>query len=346
MRAVDFEGRCDTLEHRQGIVDSTACEESVAPPEDTLAAAVDSTAGPVDSVSADSIPVRSADSIPEDSVATPSPQWHALAFEVRGSLYASLEVALRADSFGTAPAADVLGAHCSRCLWWDMSPWEDLIAGDSLQVVYSDSSENGFENMVVALRYVPVQGSANREFAVYRYLRTGDNYPSYWYGDGTEVPAMLDAMPLSTFEEITGVFGEPRSGHCHEGVDFKAPVGTPVRTSSGGTVTRTDWNMPYNGHGVEVDIGGGYSQVFIHLDRLAEGIRPGVRVEAGGVIGYVGNTGRSYAAHLHYQVNDRSSGYAVDPYLFHGCHRRTLAEGDMDGFNEHRSLCDSMMRES
>ena len=269
--------------------------------------------------------------------------WSTVAVEVRSSLYTSLAHVLRSDSLGSNVTAEVLGAHCSRCMWWDMEPWDDLIAGDSLYVVYADSLQGDFENRVVALRYVPVAGSENRPFSVYRYRRTGDNYPSYWYPDGTEVPALLDAMPISTFEEITGVYGEPRSGHSHAGVDFKAPVGTPVRTTSGGTVARTDWNTDYNGHCVEVDIGGGYSQVFIHLDRLAAGVSVGASLEPGGPVGYVGNTGRSYAPHLHYQINDLSSGYPVDPYIFHGCHRRSLAEGDMDGFAELRDRCDRMM---
>jgi outer membrane murein-binding lipoprotein Lpp len=343
VRAEDFEGRCDTLSQRQAIVDSTASGDTAALADDTLSLLEDAHAAQADSLPADSAALGDGpDSLPADTASVPA-GWRSLAMEARGSLYATIQAGLEADSQPSGPGPDVLGAHCSRCMWWDMRPWEDLIAGDSLYVVWTDSVGEGLENRVVALRYVPVEGSANGEFSVYRYLRTGDNYPSYWYPDGTEAPAMLDAMPVSTFEEITGIFGEPRSGHTHEGVDFKAPVGTPVVTRMGGTVTRTDWNTAYNGHCVEVDIGGGYSQVFIHLDGLAEGIRPGAQVEAGGLVGYVGNTGRSYAPHLHYQINDRNSGYAVDPYIFHGCHRRSLPEGDMDGFRDMRDLCDSLM---
>jgi hypothetical protein len=287
-----------------------------------------------------------ADSAGPDTSSGPEPQapdWRTVALEIRGSLYMSLSHCLQSDSLSPGIGAEALGAHCSRCMWWDLKPWDDLIAGDSLYVVYTDSLPDGFENRVVALRYVPVDGSANSPFSVYRYRRTGDNYPSYWYADGTEVPALLEEMPLSTFEEITGVFGEPRSGHTHAGVDFKAPVGTPVRSSAGGTVSRADWNTDYNGHCVEVDIGGGYSQVFIHLDGLAEGIGPGATVPPGGTVGYVGNTGRSYAPHLHYQINDLSSGYPVDPYIFHGCHRRSLTPEDMEGFEALRGRCDRMM---
>ena len=314
----------DTVAHA-AIPDSLELARPDSLAEDSLRelAAADSTA---DSLAADTV-----ETLPQ----TPS-DWHAVAMEIRGSLYSSLE--RHVDS-----QADVLGAHCMRCMWWDIRPWEDLIAGDSLYIVYTDSAQTGFENRILALEYVPVQGSSSPRFAVYRYMRSGDNHPSFYYADGTEAPALLDAMPVTTFEEITGVFGEPRSGHSHAGVDFKAPVGTPVRTVSGGTVSRVDWNSEYNGRCVEVNVGGGYSQVFIHLDGLADGVAPGARIPSGGLVGYVGNTGRSYAAHLHYQINDLSSGYPVDPYIFHGSHRRSLTDGDMEGFREFQSRCEMLM---
>jgi len=328
IRAQDFEGTIEPDTQRQMVADTAG----LSTPQVEIDTSTATDSFPSDSAALDSLPPPVA-----------GEGWRTIAVEVRSSLYTSLAHVMQSDSLGSGATAEVLGAHCSRCMWWDMDPWDDLIAGDSLYVVYTDSLPDDFENRVVALRYVPVAGSENRAFSVYRFRRTGDNYPSYWYADGTEVPILLDAMPVSTFEEVTGVFGEPRSGHSHAGVDFKAPVGTPVRSGSGGTVSRTDWNTDYNGHCVEVDMGGGYSQIFIHLDRLAEGLRVGASVEPGGLVGYVGNTGRSYAPHLHYQINDRSSGYPVDPYIFHGCHRRSLPEGDMDGFAELRDRCDRLM---
>ncbi len=338
IRADDYEDMAVSDSQRQSFADTAGL--SIPETESDTAATADL---PPDSAFVDS---SSADSAVTDSVDLPGPSpagWRPMALEIRGSLYASLNRRLQTDSLPPQVGAEVLGAHCSRCMWWDIRPWEDLIAGDSLYIVYADSAGGDFENRVVALRYVPVDGSGNGSFSVYRYLRAGDSYPSYWYPDGREAPALLDAMPLSTFEEITGIFGEPRSGHAHQGVDFKAPVGTPVRSTIGGTVSRTDWNTDYNGHCVEVDIGGGYSQVFIHLDRLAEGIRPGAAVTPGGLVGYVGNTGRSYAPHLHYQINDLTSGYPVDPYIFHGYHRRRLTDGDMEGFAALTERCGRIM---
>ena len=290
--------------------------------------------------SADTLPVP--DSIPEDTVSLPvAPRFESLegsrvlAVEIRGSLYETLQQACA----GQEP--DVLGAHFTRCLWWHIDPWRGICAGDSIIAVYRDEGF-GMENRTVALRYAPVSGSSNRPFAVYQFKRTGDNYPSYWRADGTEAVRLLDVMPVSTFEEITGVFGEPRGGHSHGGLDFKAPEGTPVRTPHGGRVIRMDWNTGYNGRCIELDIGGGYSEIHLHLQGIAPGLYAGSSAEQGSVIGWVGNTGRSYSAHLHYQINDEN-GYPIDPLIFSGSHTRTLPQADLDGFAQFRAACDSLI---
>lgn len=259
--------------------------------------------------------------------------WHVLVMELNGSLVSSLQRAEVDDP-------EVMAAHCTRCMWWNVDPWSDLIAGDTLWLLYSDSPP-GRENKVVAMRYHPVAGSTAQAFSVYSHHKQGDSFPSYFYPDGREVPKMMNSMPIRCFEEITGVFGEPRGGHVHRGVDFKAPEGTPVITTRGGTVERTDWNMEYNGRCVEIDIGGGYREIFLHLSGLGEGVAPGASLERGDTVGFVGNTGRSYAPHLHYQINDSGSGYSIDPYLFHGYHRRELVGNELETFRAFRDSCET-----
>lgn len=256
-----------------------------------------------------------------------------LAVEIRGSLYGSLQGAQ-----GIAP--DVLGAHCVRYLWWDLNPWTGLIAGDSLRILYS-TLPGERENTVAALRYIPLAGSANRAFTVYVYRKTGDNYPSIWYSDGSEVVRLLNRMPLSTFEEVTGIFGEIRGAGTHHGVDFKAPTGVPVRTVLGGRVNRVDWNTDYNGRCVEIDFCG-YREIFLHLDGISSGVSPGRTVEQGAQIGTVGNTGRSYASHLHYQINDPNEN-PIDPYVYLGSRRRTLEGEELVRFQAVRDSLDTLL---
>lgn len=283
-----------------------------------------------DTISLDTLPADTVESVPPDLADV-----RLTAFEVRGSLYESLSRALPDD------APDVLAAHLVRCLWWDIDPWNDMCAGDSLIVLFGDGSR-GIENRTVAVRYVPVSGSASSGFSVYLFLRAGDNYPSYWHADGSEAALMLNTMPISTFEEITGIYGEPRGDHQHAGQDFKAPEGTPVRTARGGTVARLDWNTSYNGRCIEIEMGGGYSEIFLHLSTISAGVVPGAFLAAGTVVGAVGNTGRSYSAHLHYQINDESD-RPIDPRLFFGTHRRQLEGADLQAFRAFCGRCDAMM---
>lgn len=275
---------------------------------------------------ADSIAADTVQDVRPDSLACP---WTRLALEINGSIYASLT--------GRIDEPDVLGAHIVRCMWWDTDPWGGMNAGDSLYVLVG---ETGRENRVVALRYRPKEGTSCQPFSVYSFRMTGDNFPSHYYTDGTEAVKLLSYMPVTTFEEMTGPYGEPRGDHYHAGVDFKAPAGTQVRTCRGGVVTRVNWNHDYNGNCVEVSIGAGYREVFLHLESIAGGVEAGSVLERGDVIGFVGNTGiTSTAPHIHYQINDER-GNPIDPYLFFGSRRRSLPPGDMDRFDAFRDSCD------
>jgi murein DD-endopeptidase MepM/ murein hydrolase activator NlpD len=261
--------------------------------------------------------------------------WRFAAVEIQGSLYQSLESVSDVES-------DILGAHCVRNLVWEMNPWRGFIAGDSVKILYT-TEESPRENMVVAFEYIPVSGSANHSFSGYLFTKTGDNWPSVWKPDGSELVKLLDRMPVGTFEEITSVFGEPRGNHIHQGVDYKAPEGTPVYSVTGGSVVRTNWNTPYNGNCVEIGFGG-YSEIFLHLNSIAAAVVPGAVIDPGEQIGTIGNSGISTAPHLHYQING-PDGYAIDPYLYFSSHRRTLDAEDMVLFQQRVDLCREMMGE-
>ena len=95
---------------------------------------------------------------------------------------------------------------------------------------------------------------------------------------------------------------------------------------------------------MEISIGIGYSEVFLHLNAIADGVVPGVTLQKGNTIGYVGTTGRtSTSPHLHYQINDEN-GNPIDPYLFYSSHRRNLPPSDMDAFIQFRNMCHARIR--
>ncbi len=274
------------------------------------------------------------DTVSADTLESVLPGATVYAFRIHGSLYSSAEAAGVEDP-------DVFSAHVVRCLWWRLDPWTDICAGDSICVLYADS-QGEIENRTIALYFSPAGGQPSGSFGVYQFRKSGDHYPSYFYSDGTEIAELLNTLPVSTFEEITGIYGEPRGDHEHAGIDFKAPEGTPVRTARGGSVVRTNWNSAYNGNCLEISMGGGYGEIFLHLRELAPQVSVGAQLQAGAVIGSVGNTGRSYSAHLHYQINDEN-GYPIDPILFFGTSHRSLDGADLRGFRAFVDLCNRAM---
>lgn len=87
----------------------------------------------------------------------------------------------------------------------------------------------------------------------------------------------------------------------HWGVDYAAPRGTAIYAGGDGVVQMAKWNGGY-GNYVKIRHNSEYSTAYGHMQRIAKGIRPGVRVKQGQIIGYVGSTGLSTGPHLHYEV--------------------------------------------
>lgn len=124
--------------------------------------------------------------------------------------------------------------------------------------------------------------------------------------------AATGAMVVPTSGRVTGVVGAYcSSGGAHGGIDIAAPSGTPVRAADGGVVSIAGTRADSASYGIFVRLHHGtrYRTIYAHLSKLA--VKAGQTVKEGQVIGYVGNTGRSYGAHLHFEVrldNVRQSG--------------------------------------
>ena len=98
----------------------------------------------------------------------------------------------------------------------------------------------------------------------------------------------------------------------HKGMDFTAPIGTPIYASGNGKVIRSSRSATY-GRVVYIDHGYGYRTIYAHMSKIKA--KRGQSVKRGDLIGYVGNTGRSVSAHLHYEV--RKNGKALNPINFY-----------------------------
>jgi len=106
---------------------------------------------------------------------------------------------------------------------------------------------------------------------------------------------------------VTSPFGY-RWGRLHAGIDIGVPYGTPIHAAASGTVVLAGWTGGY-GNYTCIDHGGGLATCYAHQSSIA--VSSGVQVSQGQVIGYVGNTGHSFGAHLHFEV--RINGVPVDP---------------------------------
>jgi murein DD-endopeptidase MepM/ murein hydrolase activator NlpD len=144
----------------------------------------------------------------------------------------------------------------------------------------------------ITMRAVPVRAAAPAALTRYE---VGESVPSHW--------------PLDVPGFVTR--GQVRPGvpdESHPGIDIAVPVGSPVRASGGGTVTAAGYEADY-GLFVLLRHPSGYETMYGHTSRLLAA--EGDQVQAGQVIGLSGNSGRSTAPHLHFEI--RHDGKSVDP---------------------------------
>lgn len=229
---------------------------------------------------------------------------------------------------------DVLSAVYARLFFWDLDLRRDLQKGDEVAVAYEWDGELAH---VSAASYR--SGKLGRTLRAYRFQASGEDYPSFWNEAGTEVSFRLIDGPLDTYEQVTSLLKDRPS---HQGMDFKVAVGTEVRAPRAGEVLRTDWNWKYNGNCVELRYSDGTIARFLHLSDTA--VEPGQRLAAGEPLGATGNTGRSTAPHLHYELE--RGGRVVDPVEYHGAQRRSLPEADRSAFRAERERLDGQLAQA
>ncbi len=225
-----------------------------------------------------------------------------VAVTIEGSLWSSLEKA------GEDPELAVLA---SDALAWDVDFYQDVHAGDRIQMVVEKVLAEG-----KLLRYGDVlaaeydgQGSGRKR--LYRYTDPA-GHTSYYDEDGNSARRGFLKTPLK-YAHVTSGFGSrlhPLLGYRkqHEGVDYGAPTGTPVWAIADGQVREAGWKGAC-GKAIVVQHRGGLETVYCHLSAMA--VSSGKPVSQKQVIGYVGTTGRSTGPHLHFAV--KRNGQYVNP---------------------------------
>jgi murein DD-endopeptidase MepM/ murein hydrolase activator NlpD len=243
--------------------------------------------------------------------------WHSSWFEfsevaatrvIQGVLEGSLESSIRRAG-GEAVVAYVM----ADVLQWDLDFNRDLRLGDRFEVLYEKIFLDGdFYRVgrILALSY----GNDDRVLEAYQFGEDEGHYD----GQGRPLQKLFLKSPLR-YSRVTSGFSSRRfhpvskSYRPHYGVDYGAPVGTPVRVTGNGVVQSAGWDRG-GGKTVKVRHPNGYLTAYLHLSRFADGVRSGTRVGQGEVIGYVGSTGVSTGPHLDYRM--QKGGRWINPQAF------------------------------
>lgn len=206
-------------------------------------------------------------------------------------------------------------------VWWVQVP-QELVKGDTLEAVFEERPAQ--EPLVHAVRFT--SRKHGKTYEAYRFQPNGETFARFYDPDGQALELSLVDGPLDTWEQVTSLL---RDGRKHKGVDFKAPIGTPVKATFDGVIARKNWNFRGNGNSLElVETGGqGRTALFLHLSEVENGIGPGQRVKRGQTIAKSGNTGRSFAPHLHYQL--MRGNQVIDPFESHKTTRSKLEAAEL-----------------
>lgn len=197
-----------------------------------------------------------------------------------------------------------------RALVWWINPRTDLRKGDSIEVVYE--TPEGLEPLAHAIWFR--SSKLEKTMVAVRYKADKNEFPRWFQPDGSELALRLVKGPIRRYEQITSLLMD---GRGHKGMDFKAPVGSKIYAPFSGKVVRKNWSRRGNGLCLDIQRPNGQRIYLLHLDRIVPGIRPGSWVKVGQHIAFSGNTGRSTAPHLHYQIEKTQRGRVLDPLKMH-----------------------------
>jgi murein DD-endopeptidase MepM/ murein hydrolase activator NlpD len=239
-----------------------------------------------------------------------------------------------------SPEGDRLALTVSRILVWNLNLSRDPRPGDLVEVLYRVDPEDPADIDVLGVRYKSEK--FKKTFEAWQFAPTGWTFPSWFDESGREVPAFLTDGPILEYRQITSLIGD---GRGHSGMDFKTPVGSVVRAPFDGTVTRANWKFRFNGNCLEIRGSDGRTAKLLHLQGLADGIAAGTKVKAGQIVARSGNTGRSFAPHLHYELTS-ASGRTLDPIDEHVVKHRLLGVADKAAFEAVAALLARRMDEA
>jgi len=179
----------------------------------------------------------------------------------------------------------------------------DIRKNDNFQIMYEvfeDDDGKIFETGNIIFADLKLSGKNN---ALYYFEKKESE--GHYDENGKSVEKALMKTPING-ARLSSAFGmrkHPIDGFnkIHRGTDFAAPMGTPIMASGSGLITRARW-CGGGGNCIKIKHNSTYETIYAHMRNFAKGIKEGIRVKQGQIIGYVGSTGKSTGPHLHYEV--------------------------------------------
>ena len=179
----------------------------------------------------------------------------------------------------------------------------DIRKNDSFQIMYTvfeDDNGKIFETGDVVFSNLKLSGVNS---SLYYFDKKGSE--GHYDKNGKSAKKALMKTPING-ARLSSPFGMKKHpidnyNKMHRGTDFAAPMGTPIMASGDGVVVRARW-CGGGGNCIKIKHNSTYQTIYAHMSKFARGMKVGLRVKQGQIIGYVGSTGKSTGPHLHYEV--------------------------------------------
>ena len=206
-----------------------------------------------------------------------------------------------------------LAPKMNDILGWEVDFKRDLRKGDTFRILYEEVWKDGKLVRTGAIEAIEMVNKGQTRQA---FLFTAGDQPRYYDGEGRNMQKQLLRAPLN-YSRISDGFTQRRFHPVlkkwmpHLGIDYAAPLGTPVRAGGDGVVAAATHKQG-NGRYIQIrHTNSEYETFYLHLSGFAKGLKVGTKVRQGQVIGYVGATGYATGPHLDYRVKRR--GQFVNP---------------------------------
>lgn len=196
-----------------------------------------------------------------------------------------------------------------KAVWeGQVDPIKNIRPNDQLRLVYEKKFADGFfvrNGQLLAIQVIKNDKTIPEVYEAFWFDK--NQAGSFYTLDGQSSRQTFMRIPLesqSVSSEFAPLRRHPVTGviRPHNGTDFRAPSGSRIFAASNGTISFVGYEKRGYGHYIKIDHGDGRTTLYAHMSRLQKGIRKGMKVKKGDIIGYVGMTGLATGPHLHYEL--------------------------------------------